>query len=87
MSDELAFDRSGHVAMLTIRRADRRNPLGLPGDGEWFARTAAEINADQNLRCVIVTGAGSAFSAGGDLKAMRERSGDFAGSPADIANG
>ena len=50
-----------------------RNPLGEPGDGDLFADAAARINGDRDVRCVILTGAGQAFSAGGNLKAMRER--------------
>lgn len=82
----LRCDRRDHVAVITIDRAARRNPLGLPGDGAWFAATVAALNAEPALRAVIITGAGSAFSAGGDLKAMRERTGEFAGSPADLVD-
>lgn len=76
----LLFEKDGHVVTLTINRPDLRNPLGEEGDGERFADAAGRINEDRDLRCVILTGAGSAFSAGGNLKAMRERVGIFAGS-------
>ncbi|HEV2561771.1 MAG TPA: crotonase/enoyl-CoA hydratase family protein [Rhizomicrobium sp.] len=76
----LLFDKKGHVVTLTINRPETRNPLGEEGDGELFAAAAARINADRDVRCAILTGAGKAFSAGGNLKAMRERSGSFAGS-------
>jgi enoyl-CoA hydratase/carnithine racemase len=36
---------------------------------------------------VILTGAGRAFSAGGNVKAMAAREGAFAGPPADIRDG
>jgi enoyl-CoA hydratase/carnithine racemase len=75
----LLFEKSGPVVTLTINRPDTRNPLGEEGDGELFADAAARINADRDVRCVILTGAGKAFSAGGNLKSMRERSGTFAG--------
>jgi enoyl-CoA hydratase/carnithine racemase len=75
----LLFEKSEHVVTLTINRPESRNPLGEDGDGELFADAAARINADRDLRCVILTGAGKAFSAGGNLKAMRERAGTFAG--------
>jgi enoyl-CoA hydratase/carnithine racemase len=75
----LLFEKSGHVVTLTINRPDTRNPLGEEGDGDLFAETAARINADRDVRCAILTGAGKAFSAGGNLKSMRERSGTFAG--------
>ncbi|HTT81890.1 MAG TPA: crotonase/enoyl-CoA hydratase family protein [Rhizomicrobium sp.] len=75
----LLFEKSGMVVTLTINRPDSRNPLGEDGDGELFAEAAARINADREIRCAILTGAGKAFSAGGNLKAMREQTGPFAG--------
>jgi enoyl-CoA hydratase/carnithine racemase len=79
MSDALLVDIDGPVATLTINRPEARNPLGHEGDGELFAAACAKINADRGVRAVILTGAGKAFSAGGDVKAMRERGGSFAG--------
>jgi enoyl-CoA hydratase/carnithine racemase len=75
----LLVQQNGPVVTLTINRAESRNPLGEEGDGELFAGACAGINADREVRCAILTGAGSAFSAGGNVKAMRERSGAFAG--------
>lgn len=79
MSDVLLFETHGPVAVLTINRAETRNPLGHEGDGEVFAEAAARINADRSIRAAILTGAGKAFSAGGDVKAMREKGGAFGG--------
>jgi len=76
----LLIEKNGHVVTLTINRPESRNPLGEEGDGELFANAAAGINADRDVRCVILTGAGKAFSAGGNLKSMRERAGTFSGS-------
>src|SRR4030095_8307868 len=88
MSDPqpLLFDKAGMIVTLTINRPESRNPLGEPGDGERFADAAARVNADRDVRCVILTGAGPAFSAGGNLKAMRERAGAFSGTGADICD-
>jgi len=77
---DLLFEKSGMVVTLTINRPESRNPLGEEGDGALFAEAAARINADREIRCAILTGAGKAFSAGGNLKAMREQTGPFAGS-------
>src|SRR5262249_6554466 len=73
------FEKTGSIVTLTINRPESRNPLGEEGDGDAFAEAAGRINADREVRCAILTGAGSAFSAGGNVKAMRERSGAFSG--------
>ena len=77
MSDALLFEKTGHVATLTINRPDIRNPLGMEGDEQRFEEAAARINADPDIRCAILTGAGKAFSAGGNVKSMREGSDGF----------
>ena len=80
----LLFEKTGPVVTLTINRPESRNPLGEEGDGELFAEAAARINTDREVRCAILTGAGQSFSAGGNVKAMRERSGAFAGAGVHI---
>ncbi len=83
----LQIENSGPVTTLTIDRADTMNPLGAAGDGEEFEAAARAINENVDVRCVILTGAGRAFSAGGDVKAMKERSGTFGGNPPTISDG
>ena len=80
----LLVEKTGSIVTLTINRPESRNPLGEEGDGALFGEACAAINADRDVRCAILTGAGSAFSAGGNVKAMRERSGSFAGAGVHI---
>jgi enoyl-CoA hydratase/carnithine racemase len=80
----LLLEIQGPIVTLIINRPESRNPLGEEGDGQRFAEAAAQINANREIRCAILTGAGPAFSAGGNLKAMRERSGGFAGAGVHI---
>jgi len=80
----LLFEKDGAIATLTINRPEERNILGELGDGALFAEAAARINGDDEIRCAILTGAGPAFSAGGNLKAMRDKTGPFAGTPDEI---
>ncbi len=87
MNDVIKHDIQGEIAVLTLNRPEQMNPLGKEGDGDAVAAAVAEITADRNVRCAILTGAGKAFSAGGDLKAMKTRSGAFGGSPADVRDG
>jgi enoyl-CoA hydratase/carnithine racemase len=60
------------------------NALGEPGDGEAVRDACMQINTDKSIRCAILTGAGKGFSAGGNVKAMRDRIGSFAGNPAEV---
>lgn len=83
----LQITREGPVTTLTIDRAETMNPLGALGDGDEVARVCDAINRDLEVRCVILTGAGRAFSAGGDIKAMRDRSGTFGGTTPAISDG
>jgi enoyl-CoA hydratase/carnithine racemase len=80
----LRYEKSGPVVTLTIDRQETRNSLGEEGDGTLFAEAASRINEDREVRCAVLTGAGAAFSAGGNVKAMRERAGVFAGAGVHI---
>ena len=84
MSEAILFDRDGAVVTLTINRPDVRNAVGTPEDIQAFVDAAAKINADKSIRAVILTGAGKAFSAGGNVKAMQEKDGMFAGPIGDL---
>lgn len=83
----LEITRTGAVATFTFNRPDTMNPLGHPGDGDEVARACAEMNRDLSVRCIILTGAGRAFSAGGDIKAMRDKTGTFGGAAPAISDG
>ncbi len=77
-------DRRGPIEIWTLNRAERLNALPDLGDGDAFAAACEAVNADQSVRCVVLTGAGRAFSAGGDLKAMQGKSDLFEGTGAEI---
>ena len=83
----LTLEKRGHVAILTLNRPDSMNALGAPGDGDQVQAVCEQVNADREIRCVVLTGAGRAFSAGGDVKAMKARKGAFAGSGVTIRDG
>jgi enoyl-CoA hydratase/carnithine racemase len=80
----LKYETRGKVAILTFDRPEAMNALGAAGDGDEVAEACAKINQDYAIRCVVLTGAGRAFSAGGNVKSMQERTGSFAGSAVEI---
>jgi enoyl-CoA hydratase/carnithine racemase len=83
----LTIEKRGHVAILTLNRPEAMNALGMPGDGDQIQAACEQINGDDDVRCVVLTGAGRAFSAGGDVKAMKAREGAFGGSGIQIRDG
>lgn len=84
MSDFLIYEQAGPVVTLTLNRPETRN--ALTGPAEWDAVVAAcdRVQQDDSVKAVILTGAGSAFCAGGNVKDFRDRQGLAAGTPADV---
>ncbi|WP_319823419.1 crotonase/enoyl-CoA hydratase family protein [Thalassovita sp.] len=72
MADFLTYEQDGAVVTLTMNDPDRRNPLTGNSAVAEFLDAAARIEADQSVRAVILTGAGAAFSAGGNVKDMKK---------------
>lgn len=87
MAEPLLIERDGHVETWTLNLPERRNPISDLPTVEALEEAAGRVAADVSVRAVVLTGAGTAFSSGGDVKAMAERSGMFGGSPAEIADG
>ena len=71
MTDHLLEEIRGSVAILTMNRPDRRNAMSkemLMAMLESLSR----LSMDDSIGCVVLTGAGNAFCAGGDVKAMAD---------------
>lgn len=73
----ILVDDSGPVGRITLNRPDKRNPIGPSTCGELVTALAA-LKANDDVRVVVLTGAGSVFSAGGDLGAMQAPDGPTA---------
>lgn len=57
--------RPDGVVLVTLDHPARRNMMSLPMTHAWAA-TMADLRGDPAVRCVVVTGAGTAFCSGGD---------------------
>ncbi len=74
------------VAVLTLNRHDLRNALTGSNLIDDIVSTADWVNHCKDVSVLVITGAGSAFSAGGNIRDMAERGGDFAGDVAECAD-
>lgn len=66
----IRFEKKGHIGILTIDRPEALNALNSATLDELY-ETAESIRRDEEVRCLIVTGAGKAFVAGADISEMR----------------
>ena len=86
MSNFLTYEQDGAVVTLTMNQPEARNPLSGESQYESFLDATDQISRDDDVKCVILTGAGSAFSAGGNVKDMRDRKGLSEGGAYQIRN-
>ncbi|MEM0978618.1 MAG: crotonase/enoyl-CoA hydratase family protein [Pseudomonadota bacterium] len=84
MSEFLLWEQNQSVLTLTMNRPEERNALSSPEIFDAFEDACRRISEDLSIRAVILTGAGTAFCAGGNVKQMFEKQGIAAGSSADI---
>ena len=67
--DRLLFELSDGVAILTLNQPDVMNAFE-DGMREALFKRLEECANDQAVRCIVITGGGRAFSAGGDIARM-----------------
>lgn len=82
----LLYEQNEGVVTLTMDRPAERNSLSDESQFEEFVQACERIRRDDQVRCVILTGSGSVFCAGGNLKHMRDKQGIAKGSPLAIQN-
>lgn len=68
MSEQVLVDIDGDVLIVTINRPDARNAMNRAA-AEGIAAAMDQLNADDDLRVGVLTGAGGTFCSGMDLKA------------------
>jgi enoyl-CoA hydratase len=89
--EHIALTRADGVVTLTFNRPESRNSM-TPAMGEEVVRAVRELSNDSEARVVVLTGAGKAFSSGGDLSMLARDAGlsdagaSMGGSPRDFYN-
>jgi len=66
---EILVDRESGVTTITLNKPETLNALGRV-NGQELLTALREADADDDVRCVVLTGQGRSFCAGADLKEM-----------------
>ncbi len=78
MSETVLFETRGAVGVMTLNRPESLNAMN-PEMLDTMFRVAQRAADDPEIRAVVITGNGRAFSAGGDVKGMADRNGSGSG--------
>ncbi|HVZ99317.1 MAG TPA: enoyl-CoA hydratase-related protein [Caulobacterales bacterium] len=81
-----SYEKTGRIARVTLSRPESRNAVARLEDCRDVVDAVTRANDDPEVNVMILTGAGAAFSSGGDLRTLRDRSGigpQRAGGPAE----
>lgn len=70
MSEPVLYSQEASVVTITINRPETRNAISERNVVDALVGHLERADADKSVRVVILTGAGTAFSSGGDLKKM-----------------
>ena len=75
MTDPVLYDVEDGIATITLNRPEKRNPISERDMVDAIVAALERTGGDPAVRVAILTGAGRAFSSGGDLNAMRDSAG------------
>ena len=70
-ADAVKLERQGGVAILRLDDPATMNALS-PAIKSGFVKHVPALLADESVRCIVITGTGKAFCAGGDIRSMKD---------------
>lgn len=82
--EDILFEKRGKIALLTLNRPDVRNAITGERMVQEIEEAVSRTQEDEEVCVLVLTGAGTAFSAGGNLKDLRAKVGMFAGGPEEL---
>ncbi len=82
--EHIRIEQDGRVAVLTLNRPESGNTVSEPAVIDELERGVHSLQSGGETSVIIITGRDKIFSAGGNVKAMRDRSGMFAGEPVTV---
>lgn len=72
--EQIQVTKGGSIGRITLHRPAERNAM-TPVMGREITRAVAEINADDDVRVVVITGSGKGFCSGADLRTLGAEAG------------
>jgi|SRR5580658_874504 enoyl-CoA hydratase/carnithine racemase len=75
MTDPVLYEQQGHIAVVTLNQPELRNAISDLAVIDALVAAIERIDADLDIRAAILTGAGTAFSSGGNVKRMSDGGG------------
>ena len=81
--EQLAIEQHGNILTITINRPETKNAINR-GLHEEFSRIFSDVDTDESVDVVILSGSGGAFCAGGDLNWLLEMHGNVAATSVGI---
>ena len=81
---EILFEQKDAIAILTLNRPDIRNAFTHQEMIDEIVDACQKVQDSESVSVLVVTGSGSAFSAGGNVKDMYKKEGMFSGDPNDV---
>jgi enoyl-CoA hydratase/carnithine racemase len=81
MTEPVLVGSEGYVQIWTINLPKERNPISSAEVVSRFEELVHAVERNYAVRAVVLTGAGSAFSSGGNVHDMHRRTSNFAGPP------
>jgi len=86
MTDLVLAEERGNVALVTLNRPATRNALSGPDMIDAFLSALDGVRRAARARVIVLTGAGTAFSSGGDLNKMRATTEAASDSPSSLVD-
>lgn len=87
MTNLVLMEVNDTIATLTLNKPELRNPISDVDMVEALLQALDRLNADLSIRAAILTGAGKAFSSGGNLQKLGQPGELGGGAPADTPRG
>lgn len=81
---EIIFEQKGPIGVLTLNRPDIRNAFTHQEMIDEIVDVCQRVQDNDSMSVLVVTGAGSSFSSGGNVKDMYKKEGMFSGDPNDV---